>query len=60
MALLATLACFAAIAGQLVRLAARAPPEIRVAMAEPLARTFARPDIVDRAGRLIAADVAVH
>ncbi len=60
MALLATLVCFAAIAGQLVRLAARAPPEIRVAMAEPLARTFARPDIVDRAGRLIAADVAVH
>ena len=59
-ALLATLVCFAAIAGQLVRLAARAPPEIRVAMAEPLARTFARPDIVDRAGRLIAADVAVH
>jgi cell division protein FtsI (penicillin-binding protein 3) len=60
MTLIAALVCFAAIAGQLVRLAARSPPEMKVAMAEPLAGSWARPDIVDRAGRLVATDVAVH
>ncbi len=60
MALFGVLVCFGAIAGQLVRLAWKSGPEIRVALAEPLAGSWARPDIVDRAGRLIATDVGVH
>ena len=47
----------AAIAGQLTRLAFAGRSDLRGAMAEPIARTFARPDIVDRHGRLIATDV---
>lgn len=47
-----------AIAGQLVRLALAGRSDIRTAMAEPITRSFARPDIVDRNGRLIATDVA--
>ena len=54
------LLCFGIVAGQLVRLALKSGPQIRVAMAEPLAGSWSRPDIVDRAGRLIATDVAVH
>jgi cell division protein FtsI (penicillin-binding protein 3) len=61
---LLTLGCvllaFAAIAGQLVRLALRAGPEIKATLAEPLAGSWSRPDIVDRNGRLIATDIAVH
>jgi cell division protein FtsI (penicillin-binding protein 3) len=57
---LAVVLCFAAIAGQLVRLAVTAEPAsgIRIAMmnAAP-ATTLARPDIVDRNGRLLATDV---
>ena len=51
---------FALIGGQLVRLASKAAPEIRVALAEPLARSWSRPDIVDRHGRLLATDVGLH
>jgi len=58
--LLGLLVCFATIAGQLVRLALKTGPEIRSTLAEPLARTTARPDIVDRAGRLIATDIPVN
>jgi cell division protein FtsI (penicillin-binding protein 3) len=58
--LLALIFCFAAIAGQLVRLALRSGPELKAALAEPIARTTARPDIVDRHGRLIATDIAVN
>ncbi len=57
---LAVVLCFAAVAGQLVRLAINAEPAsgIRIAMmnAAP-ATTLARPDIVDRNGRLLATDV---
>lgn len=53
------LVCFAIITGQLIRLALRAAPEIRVAMAEPMGRSWARPDIVDRHGRLLASDVGL-
>ncbi len=48
----------AAIAGQLTRLALAGRHDIRSSMAEPIARTFARPDIVDRHGRVLATDVA--
>jgi cell division protein FtsI (penicillin-binding protein 3) len=58
--LASVLACFAVIAGQLVRLAVRSGPEVRVSLSEPLAGSWARPDIVDRQGRLLATDVAVH
>ena len=54
------LLAFGLIGGQLVRLALRASPEIKVALAEPLARSWSRPDIVDRHGRLLATDVGMH
>ena len=54
------LLAFAMIGGQLVRLGLRAGPEIKVTLAEPLARSWSRPDIVDRHGRLLATDVGLH
>jgi cell division protein FtsI (penicillin-binding protein 3) len=51
------MALFAAVAGQLVRLSIRSANTPRVAMSEPITRTFARPDIVDRNGRLLATDL---
>ena len=54
------LLCLCVIGGQLVRLALRSGPEIKVALAEPLARSWSRPDIVDRNGRLLASDIAVN
>lgn len=49
-----------AVAGQLVRLGLSAAGETRTASLEPVARTYARPDIVDRNGRVIATDVAAN
>lgn len=49
---------FFGIAGQLIRLALPMRAEVRTNIAEPLSQSFARPDIVDRRGRLIATDVA--
>jgi cell division protein FtsI (penicillin-binding protein 3) len=54
------LAAFATITGRLVWLALKSGPELKVNMAEPLARSWSRPDIVDRHGRLMATDIAVH
>ena len=54
------LACLALIGGQLVRLGLRGGPDIRMSLAEPLAKSWSRPDIVDRHGRLIATDIALH
>ena len=51
------LALFAAVAGQLVRLSIRSANTPRAAMSEPITRTYARPDIVDRQGRLLATDL---
>lgn len=48
---------FAAVAVQLGRLAATAEPDIVVSLTEPATRSFARPDIVDREGRLLATDI---
>lgn len=52
-------ASFAAVAVQLVRLAASGQDGVRLAAAAPLTTSFSRPDIVDRNGRLLATDVAV-
>jgi cell division protein FtsI (penicillin-binding protein 3) len=54
------LLCLAVIGGQLVRLALRSGGEIKATLAEPLARSWSRPDIVDRNGRLLATDIAVN
>lgn len=50
-------AFFAGVAGQLARLAGTAGPEMAVTLNEPMARTYVRPDIVDRGGRLLATDI---
>lgn len=55
--MLAMAVMFAAVAGQLSRLAATAPPPMVGALTETTARNFARPDILDRGGRLIATDI---
>jgi len=49
-----------AVAGQLVRLALQGQGDPQAAMNEPITRTFTRPDIVDRNGRLLATDVESH
>ena len=54
------LLAFGLIGGQLVRLALKGAAEIKVTLAEPLARSWSRPDIVDRHGRLLATDVGMH
>ena len=51
---------FAAVSGQLVRLATKGGNGPVIARAEPVASSFARPDIIDRNGRLIATDVGMH
>ena len=51
---------FLLIAGQLVRLAVKAPAEFKLSLAEPMAKSWARPDIIDRHGHLLATDVATH
>lgn len=48
---------FGALALQLVWLAVKGRSSNRISMNEPIARTFARPDIVDRNGHLIATDL---
>src|SRR5947208_16019782 len=54
------LLAFGLIGGQLVRLALKGAAEIKLTLAEPLARSWSRPDIVDRHGRLLATDVGMH
>lgn len=48
---------FLALAGQIVLLALKGYGTPRLSMSEPIVRTFARPDIVDRNGRLMATDL---
>jgi len=61
LALAAALAgAFALVGGQLMRLALIGPAGPRLSINEPLTRTFARPDIVDRHGRLLATDLEAH
>lgn len=52
---------FAAIGAQALRLAfGGGSTGIRAQLAEPLTRAYARPDIVDRKGRLLATDLITH
>jgi len=44
----------------LVRLALKAPPDVKLSLAEPMAKSWSRPDIIDRHGRLLATDVATN
>jgi cell division protein FtsI (penicillin-binding protein 3) len=58
---LAVALAFAAVAAQVLRLALLSGSTgPRANLAEPLVRAFARPDIVDRKGRLLASDLATH
>ena len=60
LALAALIACFVAIAAQLVRLGLKAEADLHLNIAEPIGQSWSRPDIVDRHGRLLATDVATH
>lgn len=51
---------FLLVGGQLVRLALRAQNEPTSTMSQAVPTSYARPDIVDRNGRLLATDVEVH
>ncbi len=51
---------FMTIAAQLVRLAMQGQTEQRISISAPLATAFARPDIIDRQGRLMASDIVMH
>ena len=51
---------FCAVGGQLVRLALSNQGEISSALNEAVGESFARPDIVDRNGRLLATDVEAY
>jgi cell division protein FtsI (penicillin-binding protein 3) len=57
---MATTLAFLAVGGQLIRLALKGQGEVSVAISEPIATTYARPDIVDRQGRLLATDIETH
>ncbi len=50
---------FLIVGAQLVRLAVRGQQELTTTMSQPVATSFARPDIVDRNGRLLATDLEV-
>lgn len=50
---------FVTVGGQLVRLALRGQHQPTTTMSQPVATSFARPDIVDRNGRLLATDLEV-
>ena len=51
---------FSAVAGQLVRLAMSGQGSLRLQASEPIVKSYARPDIVDRRGRLLATDLGAH
>lgn len=55
--LLSVVIAFGSVAGQLLFLGLKSGPQIALAVSEPIATSFARPDIIDRNGRLIATDV---
>jgi len=51
---------FLAVGAQLIRLALLGQGELSASLNETVAQSFARPDIVDRNGRLLATDVEVY
>ncbi len=59
-ATLVVLLAFAAVAGQLVRLALSGQSELASSFSATVDQSFARPDIVDRNGRLLATDVEAY
>ncbi len=48
---------FGAVAGQLLYLGTKSGPQLSIAVTEQAATSFARPDIIDRNGRLLATDI---
>lgn len=48
---------FACVAAQLSRLAASGGADMVATLTEPIARSYVRPDILDRGGRLLATDI---
>lgn len=59
-AMAVVLLAFAAVAGQLVRLALSGQSSITSTLSQAVGHSFARPDIVDRRGRLLATDVEAY
>lgn len=59
MAIAGVILAFALVAGQLIRLAILGQGGISVSMSQPMAIAFARPDIVDRNGQLLASDLVM-
>ena len=55
--ILVVLAAFASVGGQLIRLAAKHEVASDISISAPIATGVARPDLVDRHGRLLASDV---
>ena len=53
-------AAFSSVAVQLVRLGLSEPTSVRTSITHPVSETFARPDIVDRNGHLLATDVVMQ
>lgn len=53
-------AAFASVGSQLIRLALRGQNEQQISMSAPIATAFARPDIIDRNGRLMAGDIVMQ
>ncbi len=51
------IAAFGTVAGKLLSLGLTTRPQIALALSEPMATSFSRPDIIDRNGRLLATDV---
>ncbi len=50
---------FGAVGGRLIYLGTHTGPQVTLAMSEAVPTSFARPDIIDRGGRLLATDVEV-
>jgi cell division protein FtsI (penicillin-binding protein 3) len=59
-ATLAMVVAFLAVGTQLVRLAVEGQGEISSSLNETVAQSYARPDIVDRNGRLLATDIEAY
>ncbi len=55
----AVLAMFGAVGGRLVYLGIHTGPQVTLAVSDAVPTSFARPDIIDRGGRLLATDIEV-
>ncbi len=59
MVVLTVCGAFACVSGQLVRLALMAQADVAITVSDAIPQSFARPDLADRKGRLLATDIAV-